>query len=148
MYSAGRFYLGLLIVMLLAGCGATPGLTTTKKTLPNAPAYTYIDTKGNTYSISQNKLIYDPVSVDNTIDGIDDEGYHQELNISLNDYAKIAAVCNRQFEEEQKDLPANYTGNVIPTLLRRYPDSTDELELSIKGVDELDYILIPFLEDE
>lgn len=33
--------LGLLVVV---ACGATPGITTTKKQLPNAPSYTYIDT--------------------------------------------------------------------------------------------------------
>tara|TARA_B100001167_G_scaffold177671_1_gene132223 strand:+ start:28332 stop:28778 length:447 start_codon:yes stop_codon:yes gene_type:complete len=146
--TAAKFYFGFFILVFFTGCGATPGLTTTKKTIPNAPSYTYIDTKGNTYSISQNKFIYDPVSEDDTIDGLDDEGYHQELNISLNDYAKIAAACDRQFQETQKELPANYNGNVIPTLLRRYPDRTDELTLSIEGVDELDYILIPYLGDE
>ena len=143
-----RFFLGILILVILISCGATPGITSTKKTLPNAPTYIFIDTKGNTYTVSQNKFIYDPVSEDNTIDGLDDEGYHQEINISLNDYTKIAAECERQFTTEQKELPANYNGNVIPTLLRKFPESTDELTLSIRGVDELDYVLKPYLGDE
>ena len=134
--------------VFLIGCGATPGITTSKKTLPNAPTYVYLDTKGNVYTISTTKFIYDPVSSDNTIDGIDDEGYHQEINISLNDYTKIAALCEKQFNETQKELPANYNGNIIPQILRKYPDSTDELTLSIEGVDEMDYLLIPYITND
>ena len=138
----------VFLTVFLIACGAKPGFTTSKKTLPGAPTYVYLDTKGNSYTISTTKLIYDPVSVDDTVDGIDDEGYHQELNISLNDYTKIAALCDKQFDETQKELPADYTGNIIPQILRKYPDHTDELTLSIEGVDEMDYMLIPYLTND
>ena len=137
--------LGLLVVV---ACGATPGITTTKKQLPNAPSYTYIDTKGNVYSISSKKLIYEPVSADNTIDGLDDEGRYLELNIELNDYTKMAAECERQLNTTQKELPANYTGYAIPILTRKDSLETQSIDLSIEAVDELDYVIKPFLNDE
>jgi hypothetical protein len=144
-----RFIIPVLLVTVMAGCGATPGFTSSKDTtLPNAPDYTYTDTKGNVYSITTKKLIYDPVSEDNTIDGLDDEGRYLELNIELNDYAKMAAACERQLTTTQKELPANYTGYAIPTLTRTSAEDTEEINLSIKGVDELDYIIKPFLKDE
>ena len=148
MYRIAKLLSPLLLVVILTNCGATPGFTDTETTLPDAPTYLYIDTKGNNYAISQNKLLYDPVSADNTIDGLDDEGYHLEINISVNDYAKIASVCNEQFNQTQKDLPVEYSGYVIPRLLRRYPTTTDEIKLSLVSVEELDYVLKPFLNDE
>lgn len=137
-----------LMLSLSVGCKTVPALTTTKTTLPNAPQYTYIDTRGNTYNLSTQKLIYDPVSADNTIDGLDDEGRHLELNIELNDYTKMAAECERQFNTTQKELPANYSGYVIPTLTRKDSIETRSIDLSIKAVDELDYVIRPFLGDE
>ncbi|WP_272986045.1 hypothetical protein [Leeuwenhoekiella blandensis] len=137
-----------LMLSLSVGCKTVPALTTTKTTLPNAPQYTYIDTRGNTYNLSTQKLIYDPVSADNTIDGLDDEGRHLELNIELNDYTKMAAECERQFNTTQKELPANYSGYVTPTLTRKDSIETRSIDLSIKAVDELDYVIRPFLGDE
>ena len=139
----------VLLALLITSCGATPGFTSSKDTtLPNAPDYTYIDTKGNVYSISTKKLIYDPVSEDNNIDGLADEGHHLELNIELNDYAKMAAACEEQLATPQKELPANYTGYVIPTLTRKTAEETTQIDLSIKAVDLLDYAIKPFLRDE
>ena len=140
--------IAFLMLSLSVGCKTVPALTTTKTTLPNAPQYTYIDTRGNTYNLSTQKLIYDPVSADNTIDGLDDEGRHLELNIELNDYTKMAAECERQFNTTQKELPANYSGYVIPTLTRKDSIETRSIDLSIKAVDELDYVIRPFLGDE
>ena len=137
-----------LMLSLSVGCKTVPALTTTKTTLPNAPQYTYIDTRGNTYNLSTKKLIYDPVSADNTIDGLDDEGRHLELNIELNDYTKMAAECERQFNTTQKELPANYSGYVTPTLTRKDSIETRSIDLSIKAVDELDYVIRPFLDNE
>ena len=137
-----------LMLSLSVGCKTVPALTTSPTTLPNAPQYTYIDTRGNTYNLSTQKLIYDPVSADNTIDGLDDEGRHLELNIELNDYTKMAAECERQFNTTQKELPANYSGYVIPTLTRKDSIETRSIDLSIKAVDELDYVIRPFLGDE
>ena len=140
--------IAFLMLSLSVGCKTVPALTTSPTTLPNAPQYTYIDTRGNTYNLSTQKLIYDPVSADNTIDGLDDEGRHLELNIELNDYTKMAAECERQFNTTQKELPANYSGYVIPTLTRKDSIETRSIDLSIKAVDELDYVIRPFLGDE
>ena len=149
MHRFSKLIVPVFLTLLLVRCGATPGFTSSQDTtLPNAPDYTYIDTKGNVYFISTKKLIYDPVSEDNTIDGLDDEGRHLELNIALNDYAKMAAACEQQLTTPQKELPANYTGYVIPTLTRKTAEETEQIDLSIKAVDELDYIIKPFLKDE
>ena len=60
----------------------------------------------------------------------------------------MAAECERQFNTTQKELPANYSGYVIPTLTRKDSIETRSIDLSIKAVDELDYVIRPFLGDE
>lgn len=143
------FSIFILSTMLLMSCGATPGLTNlTQNVDVNLPVYTYLDTEGNTYRISPNKLIYDPASAENTIDGIKDQGYHLELNISLNDYSKIAATCKKQFEISQEALPAANTDFVIPQLTRKSTEINETIDLSKTAVQDLNYVIKPFLKDE
>ncbi|WP_028377364.1 hypothetical protein [Leeuwenhoekiella sp. MAR_2009_132] len=143
------FSIFILNTMLLMSCGATPGLTNlTQNVDANLPVYTYLDTEGNTYRISPNKLIYDPASAENTIDGIKDQGYHLELNISLNDYSKIAATCKKQFEISQEALPAANTDFVIPQLTRKSTEINETIDLGKTAVQDLNYVIKPFLKDE
>ena len=143
------FYFFFIFSALLLSCGATPGLTNlTPDVDKNLPVYTYLDSNGNTYSVSANKLIYDPVSAENTTDGIADQGYHLELNISLNDYSKIAAAFKTQLARSQEDLPATYSGFSIPSLTTQTPQETETLELDLTAVQDINYVLKPFLEDE
>ncbi|RXG24575.1 hypothetical protein [Leeuwenhoekiella aequorea] len=135
--------------MLFITCGATPGLTNLSNTVEkDLPIYTYLDSDGNTYVISANKLIYDPASEENTTDGIKDQGYHLELNISLNEYSKIAATCKKQLNISQEDLRAANTDFVIPTLSVQNSTENESVTLSKEGVQDLNYLLKPFLKDE
>lgn len=133
----------------MVSCGATPGAPAPTPAVDTSlPAYHYQDSKGNLYDITQQKLIYRPVSIKNTVDGITDEGYYTELNINRNDYSKIAAVCEEHLQRNQ-NLMENRSSEVpVPFLRREGGKDPKEIDVDNTTVNAMNFILEPFLEDE
>jgi len=129
-------------------CGATPGIST-GPTPPdkNLPSYHYQDTDGNLYYITAQKLIYTPVSATNTIDGTTDEGLYTELNISPNDYAKIAAVFEQQLRRNQNELTERSPNLPLPYLRREGDDNPKKMNIDYTAVNALNFVLEPFLDE-
>ncbi|HEA30184.1 MAG TPA: hypothetical protein ENH91_09350 [Leeuwenhoekiella sp.] len=143
------FIFGLIAACTLLACGATPGLSTpTPPSDKNLSTYHYQDVKGNLYDITQRKLIYTPVSATNTIDGIADEGLYTELNISQNEYAKIAAACEEQLQRNQNQLTQRRPNIPLPFLRRDGRDEPKKINIDYTAANALNFILEPFLEDE
>ncbi len=139
----------LFIAALFSCCGATPGISTGPAPLDkNLPSYHYQDAKGNFYDITGQKLIYTPVSATNTIDGIIDQGLYTELNISPNDYAKLAAAFEQQLQRNQNQLTERSPEIPLPFLRRDGDDNPKVMNIDYTAVNALNYILEPFLKDE
>ena len=141
-------FFALIISALFIGCGATPGIST-GPTPPNKnlPSYHYQDSEGNLYDITGQKLIYTPVSATNTIDGITDGGLYTELNISQNDYAKIAAVCEQQLQRNQKELTERSPEIPLPFLRRDAEDNPKKMNIDYTAINALNFVLEPFLDE-
>ncbi len=138
----------VLVFPFILGCGATSqALNSSVETEMNLPVYTYMDNKGNQYVITQNKLEYTPVSEENTVDGIEDEGYYTLLKITRNEYNKIAALCEQILNRAQQPLPERDPDLPIPRLIKQDEDPADT-NIDLDAVRELNFILEPFLEDE
>lgn len=138
----------LIASALLIACGATPGIST-GPTPPakNLPAYHYRDAEGNLYDLTAQKLIYTPVSATNTMDGITDEGLYTELNISLNDYAKIAAVFEQQLQRNQNELTERSPEIPLPFLRRDGKEDPKNMNIDYTAVNALNFVLEPFLDE-
>lgn len=140
-----------LLLVLIIGCGAQPGDPKPDPTPapdPSLPSYQYMDTTGSTYVLSQQKLIYTPASSEDTVDGVPDEGYYTELNITRNDYAKIAAAFEQQFDREQEPFASDNPARVLPRLSRSGGEGdAPVIDLDAKAARDLDYILEPYLND-
>ncbi len=141
-------FFALIISALFIACGATPGIST-GPTPPDKdlPSYHYQDSNGNLYDITGQKLIYTPASATNTIDGITDSGLYTELNISLNDYAKIAAVCEQQLQRNQKSLSERNPAIPLPFLRRDGADNPKKINIDYTAVNALNFVLEPFLNE-
>ncbi|WP_031426405.1 hypothetical protein [Flavimarina sp. Hel_I_48] len=141
-------FFSILIATILIGCGATPGISTgSKEPDKNFPSYHYQDAEGNLYDITSQKFIYTPVSATNTIDGITDEGLYMELNISLNEYAKIAAACEAQLQRNQNPLTERSPDIPLPFLRRKGDNTPKKINIDYTAVNALNFILEPFLDE-
>ena len=131
---------------ILSSCGAVPGQQSFS-TAPDMPRarYVYLDAWGNQYVITQNKLEYTPVSEENSIDDLKDQGRYAQLNITLNEYGKIASVCDRELAREQAPLSATRDSLLPIPMLTKTLETTESLELDLDGVRELNFILKPYL---
>lgn len=144
-----KLFSSVIIVLLLMGCGATPGESAPDTVEKSLPAYRYLDNKGNSYYITQTKLEYTPVSADNTIDGIEDQGRHLLININLNIYQKITAVCEQILARAQKPLPPNRDFELaIPQLVRIDDKVPTKLNIDLDAVRSLNFVIEPYLENE
>lgn len=143
-----KLYTLLIITILLIGCGAVPGSPQTPETDQNLPAYIYLDSKGNRYDLTSQKLIYTPVSEENTVDGVDDEGYYTNIKITRNEYNKIAAAMNGQLNRVQRPQPNRDPLLPIPRLIKEAGAAPEEKNLDRDGVLSLNHVLEPFLADQ
>ena len=140
--------LGLFTAALFIACGATPGISTgSEPPDKNLPSYHYQDAEGNLYDITGQKLIYTPVSATNTIDGITDEGLYTELNISPNDYAKLAAAFEKQLQRNQNQLTERSPEIPLPFLRRDGDDNPKKMNIDYTAVNALNFVLEPFLDE-
>lgn len=140
--------IGILGLFALISCGAKPGSPSTAPAPdPSLPSYHYQDAKGNLYDITQQKLIYRPVSIKNTVDGITDEGYYTELNITRNDYAKIAAVSEKHLQRNQNTVTRD-PNLPVPFLRREGGQDPKEINVDNVTVNAMNFVLEPYLEDE
>lgn len=139
----------LFVLISLMGCGAKRGNPEIAEVREkNLPVYTYLDNKGNTYKITRLKLHYTPVSVENTVDQLEDQGYPQEIRLSRNEYNLISSVLEQQLNRDQRELPEDYGGYAIPLILKEHEQTTIKQELDLLAVHEINFTLEPFLEDE
>jgi hypothetical protein len=139
---------GLITAALFIACGATPGISTgSAPPDKNLPSYHYQDAEGNLYDITGQKLIYTPVSATNTIDGITDEGLYTELNISPNDYAKLAAAFEKQLQRNQNQLTERSPEIPLPFLRRDGDDNPKKMNIDYTAVNALNFVLEPFLDE-
>lgn len=139
---------GLFTAALLIACGATPGLSTGSAPLEkNLHSYHYQDAEGNLYDITAQKFIYTPVSATNTIDGITDEGLYTELNISPNDYSKLAAAFEQQLQRNQNQLTERSPNIPLPFLRRDGDDNPKKMNIDYTAVNALNFVLEPFLDE-
>ena len=139
----------VLVFPFVLGCGATSqALNPEVQTEMDLPIYTYLDNKGNQFVITQNKLEYTPISEENTVDGIEDQGYYTLLKLTRNEYNKIAALCEQVLNRSQQPLPEREADLPIPRLIKQDEDDPAEINIDLQAVKELNFILEPFLEDE
>lgn len=134
-----------LNTLVFLGCGAAPvdQSFSDKQNIPRA-TYTYLDAWGNQYVITKNKLEYTPASEENSVDGYEDQGRYSQLNITLNEYGKIASVCDAELARAQ-DLPYSTNDSLpVPSLTRSF-NEVSSTDLDLDGVRELNFILKPFL---
>ncbi|MEH6405671.1 MAG: hypothetical protein V7767_00165 [Leeuwenhoekiella sp.] len=140
----------LIFIPVLAGCGATPGNTdlTATEAIPTFPIYTYLDNKGSAYIMRPGKLEFNPASEENTIDNITDEGYHTVVNISQNEFNKIAAIFNVQLNKDQQDLGNRDPELPVPEISMQTENEKTNISIDLDAVRELNYILVPFIDDQ
>ncbi|MGB3774945.1 MAG: hypothetical protein WA951_06775 [Leeuwenhoekiella sp.] len=137
-----------VLALLSVACGATPGISTGDEAISKEfPSYHYQDAEGNLYDITQQKYIYTPVSPTNSIDGVTDEGLYTELNISINDFTKIAAVCEEQLQRNQEQLTDRDPNIPLPFLRREGGENPKQINIDYKAVNSLNYILEPYLDE-
>ncbi len=140
------------ILFGLLGCGAVPGNPKPNPAVSadsTAASYHYVNAVGSSYDLTPQKLIFTPASAENTVDEVKDDGYYTELNITLNDYTKLAAACEKELKREQN--PATKRDSVLPVpQLSRRGANKDALVINLdaQAVRSLNYVLEPYLDDQ
>ena len=139
-------------LFLLLGCGAQPGDPKPDPAPapdPNLSTYRYMDATGSAYDVTQQKLIFTPASEDDTVDGTVDDGYYTELNITRNDYAKIAAAFEEQLGRSQGSATNRDPALPVPHLSRSGGNKDAlETDLDAKAVQGLNHLLEPYINDQ
>ncbi|WP_416446471.1 hypothetical protein ACH3O9_09050 [Leeuwenhoekiella sp. A16] len=139
----------LILLPLFLSCGAKPVTADLEVKSPDTlPIYTYLDNMGNTYIIRPGKLEYTPVSEENSIDGIDDQGYHTMINISVNAFNKIKAIIEQERARKQNELTDRDPALPVPEVTKRDAAETVTTTLDLEAVRQLNFILEPYLEDQ
>ena len=138
------------MVFLILGCGAKPGNPTPPEDInADLAAYHFVNAIGSTYDITGKKLIFTPASEADSVDGIEDDGYYTELNITRNEYAKLAAIFEQELERTQ-DTPDDRDPSLpVPKLSRDGGGKNDLVtNLDYQGLHAINHALEPFLNDQ
>ena len=140
----------LIFFPFFIGCGAQPVVADLEvKSTDTLPIYTYLDDYGNTYIIKPGKLEYTPVSEENSIDGIEDQGYHTMINISVNEFNKIKATIEQELSRNQGRLPEERDPDLpVPQITKRDATETATTPIDLDAVRQINFILEPYLEDQ
>lgn len=136
----------LVLFSILSCAGYNTNQKVTQLVRSSYPRYVFQDEMGNLFNITPAKLEYTPVSEENSVDGIKDQGYHTLINLDARQFQIISNLFedNIQKEESFVDLE-NYEILAQPYIEKLDSLDSSRKQINLRQVQALNHILEPYI---